>query len=207
LNYDNWHLTFIDDSGDDTFKETFLNYGFNRDKIEYIPILMSDSEKVKIGGSMFGKYVNESIINSDCDIVMLICDDDALDSNYLNNLNDFYTNNPNEMWSYSHVIFYNPEIESYINATNKIGNLNRFTTPINPRNNVDSSQVTFRKLALVNGGIWYAYPKTVALDADIFTKMYNKYGNCKFNGYTGQYKGWFDNQLGSRIRRGKGNYL
>ena len=31
--YDNWHLTFVDDSGDDSFKETFLNFGFDKSKI------------------------------------------------------------------------------------------------------------------------------------------------------------------------------
>ena len=34
------------------------------------------------------------------------------------------------------------------------------------------------------------------LDADIFDKMSNVYGKCEFCGCYGQYKGWFNNQLG-----------
>jgi len=216
LNYNNWHLTFIDDSGDDVFKETFLNYGFDKNKITYIPILMSDDEKTKNGGSIFGKYINESVLNSDCDIVMLICDDDALDSEYLNNLNNFYTNNPEEQWGYSHVKLYNPNIEYYLDADNKsliynwslnLVNLNHHTNSIHPYCKVDSSQVTFRKKAMVDGNAWYAFPRTASLDADIFIKIFNKYGPCKFTGCYGQYKGWFEDQLGVRQRLGRGDYI
>jgi len=216
LKYDNWHLTFIDDSGDDAFKETFLNYGFNKDKITYVPILMSDDEKTKNGGSIFGKYVNESIVNSDCDIVMLICDDDAVDSEYLNNLNNFYTTNPEEQWGYSHVKIYNPSIEHYSVAdknpsiddwSNKLVDLNQSTKPIHPVCRIDSSQITFRKKAMVDGDVWYSFPMTANLDADIFMKMFNKYSFCKFTGCYGQYKGWFEDQLGARQRSGRGEYI
>ena len=212
VNYNNWHLTFIDDSGDDAFKDTFLNYGFDKNKIIYTPILMSDDEKTKNGGSMFGKYVNESILNSDCDIVILICDDDAIDSEYLNTLNKFY-NNSNEVWGYCHIKYFNPNIENYkaSKLTPENPNLNYpfmngNTGPINPHFNVDSSQVTFRKKAMVDGNVWYPFPQTLNLDASIFIKMFNKYGLCKFTDCYGQYKGWFEDQLGVRVRSKKGEY-
>jgi len=216
IQYDNWHLTFIDDSGDDEFKDTFLNYGFDNNKITYVPILMSDNDKIKNGGSMFGKYVNDAIIKSDCDIVMLICDDDAVLPDYLDILNRFYLNNPDEKWAYCHVKPYNPNVENYVaaEARNIVFDkslcdidLNQYTTPINPFAKVDSSQVTFRKDAMVNGNVWYNYPQTNCLDADIFQKMYNRYGECKFIGGYGQYKGWFEDQLGVRLRSGKGDYI
>jgi glycosyltransferase involved in cell wall biosynthesis len=216
LKYDNWHLTFVDDSGDDDFKDTFLNYGFDKDKITYVPIMMSDEEKIKNGGSMFGKYVNDAIIQSDCDIVILICDDDAMDSEYLNNLNDFYNNNPDDVWGYSHVKLFNPNVEHYSEADNKsyvydwsdkFVNLNINTIPIHPFHRLDSSQVTFRKSAMVNGNVWYDYPRTANLDADIFMKMFNKYGACKFTECYGQYKGWFVDQLGARQRSGRGDFV
>jgi len=212
--YENWHLTFIDDSGDDSFKETFLNYGFDSNKITYTPILMSDDEKNKIGGSIFGKYVNNTIRDTDADIIILICDDDAIFPDYMDNLNIFYNLNPEKMWGYCHLEFYNPEIEHYTQSTKIISNtsfvdavVNRSTTPINPAYRVDSSQVSFRKQAFTDFNVWYPHPYTANLDAHIFKDMYNALGLCHFTNIYGQYKGCFSNQLGNRIRTGQGAFL
>jgi len=212
--YENWHLSFIDDSGDDFFRDTFFNFGFDAKKIEYIPILMSDEDKNKAGGSIFGKYINDVIVKSDSDIVILICDDDALTENYLIDLNNFYQININEKWSYCHLNFYNPDKESYKSskyfceniALNK-SNLNAFTERINPFCKVDSSQVSFRRDAMIDKSVYYPYPKTANLDADIFMRFFQAWGSCPFNGIVGQHKGWFENQLGVRIRTGKGFFI
>jgi glycosyltransferase involved in cell wall biosynthesis len=212
--YDNWHLTFVDDSGDDSFKETFLNFGFDKSKINYTPILMSDDEKINIGGSIFGKYVNEAIQNTDADIIILICDDDALFPNYMENLNKFYTENPDKMWGYSHVKFFNPETQHYLESTEKpsnktfnTSNLNDYTSPIHPSCKVDSSQVSFRKNAFTQTNLWYPYPHTKDLDRNVFEKLYTQIGQCHFTNCYGQYKGWFANQLGVRARQGKGDFI
>ena len=212
--YDNWHLTFVDDSGDDSFKETFLNYGFDSSKITYSPILMSDDEKNNIGGSIFGKYVNDAIQNTDADIIILICDDDAIFPDYMENLNKFYTKNPDKMWGYSHVKFFNPEKQHYSESTDvpsdrtfNTSNLNDYTLPIQPSCRVDSSQVSFRKNAFTQTNLWYPYPYTKDLDRNVFEKLYEKIGLCHFTNCYGQYKGWFANQLGVRARRGKGDFI
>lgn len=215
LLYDNWHLTFIDDSGDDSFKDTFLNYGFDENKIEYVPIMMSDQKKVSLGGSIFGMYINHTIKKSDSDIFILICDDDALVPDYLNNLNTFYNQNPNSHWGYCHVKLFNPNVEYYKEAENRstvydwslnMVNLNGYTTPITPSCKVDSSQVSFRIKSLISNNIWYAYPRTRDLDRDIFEKMTKIYGKCDFTNCFGQYKGWFEDQLGVRFRTNRGDY-
>jgi glycosyltransferase involved in cell wall biosynthesis len=212
--YSNWHLTFIDDSGDDSFRDTFLNFGFDNSKINYVPIMMSDEEKLKNNGSNFGKYVNDSIINSDADIFILICDDDALTHDYMEKLNIFYNKNPKEVWSYCHLNFYNPDVENYtqskeicVNPSLNGVNLNAHFMPINPYCRVDSSQVSFRIDSLIEKNIFYPYPYTVNLDAFIFNNFYNVWGNCPFNGIVGQHKGWFENQLGVRHRAGKGDFI
>jgi glycosyltransferase involved in cell wall biosynthesis len=212
--YDNWHLTFVDDSGDDSFKETFLNFGLDKSKINYVPILMSDDEKIKIGGSIFGKYVNDAIQNTDADIIILICDDDALFPDYLENLNKFYTENSDIMWGYSHVKFFNPETQHYLESTDvpsdktfNTSNLNNYTSPIQPSCRVDSSQVSFRKEAFTQTKLWYPYPHTKDLDRNVFEKLYKKIGLCYFTNCYGQYKGWFENQLGVRARRGNGDFI
>lgn len=212
--YKNWNLTLIDDSGDDAFRETFYNFGLDKSKISYNPILMSDEEKLKIGGSIFGKYINDVILNSDSDIFILICDDDALTYDYMEKLNIFYTNNPNEHWSYCHLKFYNPEIEPYTNSKNYCENislnmvdLNANTTIINPYFRLDSSQVSFKINSLLYKNITYPHPYTANLDAVIFNNFYQVWGGCSFNGIVGQHKGWFENQLSFRRRSGKGDYF
>ena len=213
--YNNWHLTLIDDSGDDSFKETFLNYGFESSKITYKSILMSDTEKNQTGGSIFGKYVNETILETDADIVILICDDDAIFPDYMENLNVFYNENPDKVWGYSHVQFFNPEIEHYTNSRKTIPentphggeDLNSWTTPIYPAYNIDFSQVTFRKRAFTESNVWYPYPHTVSLDAHVFENMSKVWGTCDFTNCYGQYKAWFWNQLGFRVGRGGGPFM
>jgi glycosyltransferase involved in cell wall biosynthesis len=209
-NNKNYKLTLIDDSGTDEFGWFFLNYGFDSSKIQYVPILMSDEEKIKIGGSLFGKYVNDVIKTSDADVLILICDDDAILPTYLDDLTTFFMNNPSEVWGYSHVKFYNPNHESYLCARESLPeellightNLNLHTDRINPHWTVDSSQVVFKIEALREKNVLYPYPKTIALDADIFMSTYNVYGSCSFTGVFGQCKGWFDEQLGRRCQNG-----
>lgn len=202
--YENWHLTFIDDSGDDSFKETFLNYGFDFSKISYVPILMSDDEKIKIGNSIFGKYINDSIIHTDADIIILICDDDALLPDYMEKLNDFYTQNPEVMYAYCHLKFYNPEIQKYTEASidpdNDPISLNKETGPIMPFYVIDSSQASFRREAFTSKNVWYPYPWTAALDAYLFDGMYKEWGPCHFINDFGQCKAVFSNNLSKRLQ-------
>ena len=212
--YCDWRLTLIDDSGDDSFRNTFFNFGLDISKISYVPIMMLDEEKLKIGGSIFGKYINQVILNSDADIFILICDDDALTHDYMEKLNVYYKKNPNEHWSYCHLNFYNPEIESYIDSKNFCENpelngvnLNSKVTPINPFCRVDSSQVSFRVDSLKTKNILYPHPYTSGLDAQIFNSFYNVWGSCPFNGIVGQHKAWFENQLGVRQRSGRGFFV
>lgn len=214
LDYDNWHLTLIDDSGDDSFKDTFQNYGFEKQKISYTPIMMSDETKKELGGSIFGKYVNETIKRTDSDIIILLCDDDALFKDYLSNLNKFYNKNEKEVWAYSHVKFFNPEIEEYEKATEipwdttfNTSQLNYYTTRIFPSCRVDSSQVSFRKLAFTLSDKWFPFPQTKDLDRSIFESFAPVWGTCPFAGCFGQYKGWFKNQLGYRHKVNNTDYI
>jgi glycosyltransferase involved in cell wall biosynthesis len=213
-NYDNWHLTFIDDSGDDQFKETLLNFGFDQSKISYVPIMMSDEEKINLGGSFHGKYMNESIYNSDSDIIIPLCDDDALVCDYMEKLNEYYNLNESVMWSYCHLNFYDPYKENYLDSKSESENpslnypyLNSNIEPLNPYMCKDFSQVTFRKNAIVEKKIEYPYPKNHDLDAEIFYYFFNSWGPCHFNGLRGQHKGWHQEQLGVRIRSGRGHFI
>lgn len=212
--YSNWHLTFIDDSGDDSFKESLLSFGFDNSKVTYVPIMMPDDEKIEIGGSIHGEYMNQSIKKTDSDIIIILCDDDAFSHDYMENLNSFFNKNPNEMWAYSHVRFFNPDKEHYSKSKevcedislNKV-NLNENFLPINPYCKVDSAQVVFKRDAYIKKNVWYPSPATINLDAYIFNKMFSSWGPCMFTGFFGQNKGWFENQMGVRHRAGKGDFI
>jgi len=210
--YENWFLTFIDDSGNRGFEEVLYSYQLDQKKIEYVPICMSDEEKTNNGGSIFGSFINEAIKRIESDIIITLCDDDALTKNYMKDLNEFYKNNPQTMWSYCHVLFYNPELVSYTDATpedisGKLNFLNKETTAIYPKNKVDSSQVSFRRNIFLDYDIGFPSPQTVALDAYVFRETHSKIGDCPFNNIIGQCKASFQNQLGRRISTNTGQYI
>jgi glycosyltransferase involved in cell wall biosynthesis len=207
LSYNNWQLDFIDDSGNEEFKETLLNYGLDNSKVNYISINDSESNKISQGGSRHGAFMNNSIHNSDSDIIIVLCDDDALVNGYFEYLNEYYQLNPEVNWAYSKVLFFDPTKEHYTNSTsypryNHAGstyhNLNKYENPINPHCKVDSSQVSFRTKVLKEGKIYYPSPQTRNLDAHIFEEICSKFGYCYPTFTYGQYKGAFKDQLGNR---------
>ena len=207
LKYLNWQLDFIDDSGDDAFKEDLLNLGLDNSKVNYISTYDTDEMKKSIGGSRHGHFMNESIKKSDADVVVILCDDDAIIEDGLNKLDAFYTKNPEVRWAYSFVKYYNPIMESIEQASEdyerirKYGstvNLNVDHGPTSPANRCDSTQVTFRRENFTERNVWYPSPMTRALDYHIYTTMYAHYGPCYPTLEYVQYKGVFADQLGSR---------
>lgn len=208
LDYDNFEVCFLDDGSQRKGEPIVREYCKEIiDKFEFIYIDNTPEQKKAQGGSLHGHYMNETIKNSDADIVVILCDDDALVSNYLSKLNDFYSHmeivQSNLMWAYCHINYYNPSQENYLESNNQLPDFasnwathNMWVSEINPVNKLDSSQITFRRRAYVDGNIWYPSPQTKSLDAAIFTQMYKKWGPCYFTNVVGQYKGWFKEQIG-----------
>jgi len=203
--YDNWHLAFIDDSGDECFKEKLFSFGLNNSKITYYPIGESEEHKVKQGGSTHGKYINKAIQEIDSDVAIFLCDDDALTHNYLWKLNKYFVANLDVNYCYSKVLFYNPNKESYVNSKTttyyrhpgSTYNINH-NVPLNPFCRLDASQVAWRTKCNKEYNIWFPYPKTKNLDAALFIQLYEKFGNCQPTGFYGQCKGAFEDHLGNR---------
>jgi len=208
LSYENWQLDFIDDSGDDAFRETLFNFGLDNNKINYIPINDSTDTKIQQGGSRHGEFMNNSIKNSNSDIVVILCDDDAVVNGYFEYLNEYYQLNPEVNWAYSKVYFYDPTKESYINGKTEdqltyqhpgsTYTLNQYNSPLIPMGKIDGSQITFRKKIFTEGNLWYPSPQTRNLDESIFKKIIQQYGYCYPTFTYGQYKGAFADQLGNR---------
>lgn len=211
--HDNWFLTLIDDSGNRGFEDIFdSNYNFSSTNAEYIPIGMVDEEKQKLGGSIFGKFINDAIKRIESDVIIILCDDDALTHDYMKKLNEYYINNPNSLWSYCHVSFYNPNEQFYtessdVDPTGRLNHLNSHILPIHPSNKVDSSQVTFRRKVFIDYGVGFPSPKTANLDCDVFRHAHSQIGDCSFNNIIGQCKASFPDQLGLRISNRLGEYI
>lgn len=206
LQYTNWHLTFIDDSGDDSFKDTLLEYGLDNKKVTYVASLDSEEIKKGQGGSRHGYFMNEAIHNSDSDVVVILCDDDAIVDGYFEYLDEYYRINPEVNWAYCKLLFFNPTTQHYLEASTSCEyshpgstyTLNNYEQPLIPMGKLDGSQITFRTKVFKEGDISYPYPQTRGLDANIFSKIVEKYGLCYPTYIYGQYKGAFADQLGNR---------
>ena len=110
--YSNWEIAFIDDSSKIPGKpivEEMLNG--HLDKIKFYNTNDSVENKLSRGqehGSIFGKYAQIAVEESDADYVMMLCDDDALYPGYFENLNKYFAEHVDENYVYSHIHTYNP---------------------------------------------------------------------------------------------------
>ncbi len=198
LTYKNFEVAFIDD-GSETAGEpivrSILKPSFLK-KVKFINTNDTIEAKIAREGSEIGKYANKAIKESDADIVLMLCDDDALVPDYLNSLNRFYQYNPKIHYAYCKLKYYNPTETSYTRAkpneediTNKL---------INPVTNLDSSQVSWRRQSMLDKDFWFPHPRTRNLDAVMFVHLWHHYKHCAPLKEYGQYKAIFDDQLGNR---------
>lgn len=201
--HNNWELCVIDDGcispAYDLINEVFSIDERKKHKITYIQTFDEQKNKESRGGSQFGEYANCVIKNSDADIVFMLCDDDMVKPDYMQRLNEFYLNSPGTKYSYSHLEFYDPSrglpSETNIVSDHYTRYLVSSTNPINPSRNVDSSQVSWRRLNWMEDGISFPSPRTINLDEIVYNYMYVAWGDCPFNGIVGQYKGIHKEQL------------
>ena len=132
------------------------------------------------------------------DVVLILCDDDALCEDYLENLNTYYTQNPEVLYSFSHVIPYNPlEEKPTKDLAGRPFWLNHNNDVSTAFNVCDSTQVSYRRKVFLDHNLRYPSPAWRCLDAAIHHQL-AKLDKCRFNGITGQFKGTFHNQLGRR---------
>lgn len=206
-NYTNWEIAFIDDGseepGEPIVKEILSEY---LDKIKFYNT--NDSIDIKMlrskeHGSIFGKYAQQAVEESDADIVMMLCDDDALYPEYFNNLNKYFQLHPDEKYVYSHIHTYDPMLTKLEdNPSYEHHHLNK-DWPLNPHFNIDMSQVAWRRQPFIDSGIKFPYPMTANLDAVVYNQMHNHFGDCNFSGFFSEYKamfkGGYNDQLSHRM--------
>ena len=199
MDYDNWELSFVDDGSDipgrpiveDVLKD-------HLHKVKFIRTETTWAER-ESQNSMIGWYINESVRRSDADVVVVLCDDDAMHPQYCNHINKFFTENPQHVWAYSHCIVFDPEHQDYRTAPLTPNHpYNSHNKAIEPACAVDSSQVIWRGTCTREDGAEWPYPKTACLDMDFYNRMVPLYGLCPFMNVIGQYKAELPDQMGKR---------
>lgn len=154
-------------------------------------------KKKEQGGSRHGYFLNQVISSSVSDLTIVLCDDDAIIPDYLSNLDQWFRDNQDKKYGYSHVRIFDPTRESPF-GIEKRPHWTNLTETIHPVNRVDSSQVVFRTECFKKGGLRYPSPQTKNLDSALFQQLFDAYGPCPYMGFDGQYKGWFEGQLGNQ---------
>ena len=197
--YEDFEVAFIDDGSTLPGKALVEQYEFC-EKVRFYNTHDSRYKKVHQGGSRIGLMANRAMQSSDSDISIMLCDDDALAEGYLAGLSGYYESNPYIAYSYGHVIPYKPRNNTRYGQIQSSGEsvLNKNILPIDPYCMVDASQVSWRTRASYDAGVRFPYPQTSALDATLYRGLHSTFGPCVFNGLSAQYKGYDDDQLGSR---------
>lgn len=195
--YEDWELVFVDDSsqipGEPVVREVL------HDAQHKIKFYNTNDPHKKERGSIFGKFWNDGLLASDSDIAVMLCDDDALYPTYLGSLVEWYTDNPEKQYSYSHVIPFNPfETKSLAGMKDNTDWWLNKAGDINPVCQVDASQVSWRTDLFRHHGVRFPFPKTTNLDEALYQQLFDTCGLCPFNGLISQYKAIHSEQLGSR---------
>jgi len=197
-NYTNWELAFIDDGSDISGEEIVKNIFVDTSNITFYNSYDTLEDKMKRRGhqgSNMGKYAQQALDSSKCDYGLFLCDDDILVPNYLEKLNEFYNNNLDKFYSYCHIKTYDPKVEIPSEPFEKVTYHQNITEPTNPFYKLDMSQVSFNVKECQKEKIFFPYPLTVNIDAEVFLQMYQKWGNITYNGIDGEYKAIYEDNL------------
>jgi len=162
-------------------------------KFKFYRIDDSKDQKEKQGGSRIGQFINLAIKESAADISLILCDDDALIPSVVKRTVRWFENNLSEQYGYYHLIDFNP-LNALPDKNVSNNGLTNYTKSINPSGFLEKSQVVWRLHASKGSDIWFPYPMTYHYEEFFYREMFEKFGECKFMGFTGQYKARFNGQ-------------
>lgn len=192
--YLDWEAVFVDDNSDVSM-EDYIRSLFPTQKIHYVNTHMTDEAKKENGGSIFGLYWNIAASSCIADYGLMLCDDDAMTPGYLSKVNDFFNNNPDSKWGYSHYLAYNPFEQDNFRQLVNLRQSPCYNLPMNPDSKLDASQVVFHLEPFKKGEVGFPYPCTANLDSALYRQLYPIFGDCPHMGCFGQFKGMGNNRL------------
>ncbi len=199
--YKNWILAVNDDASsipaEPIVKEILAD---KLDRIKFYRLNMTLEEKIQSGGIM-GAGMNKIIQETEADIGIMLCDDDALHPYYLEGLNWYFLANPEVNSCHSKIIEYCPLRETFFNAMNRRMNpnfwLNVHKIPICGAGKVDASQVAWRLKCNKKFGAWFASPCPKNHDMYFYEELAKRSGLTHPTKLISQYKAFHDKQLGN----------
>lgn len=200
---DQWELVIIDDSLPDS-SAALPSHALECLKAEQLDRThvwrngITFQERNRLGGSCVGREMNAMLRDTKCDTAVLLCDDDALVSTYIDNGQKYFLEHPGEMYAYCHVKVFDPTVELPGPHLPKRPYFTNLEEPILPSCRVDASQVMWRTKIHHESNIWFPWPQTKNLDMAFYSQLGHYYGPGAFMGFDGQYKGVFFDQLGNR---------
>jgi len=195
--YKNWQLAFVDDGSPNPGKpivESILRSHLDRVSFYGIPF-----EEKPLDGSLLGKFNNQAVAASNCDLCITLCDDDALHPMYMKNLNSYFLSNPTVNSCYSNLVIYNPSSETFLDALGrKVGynfGWNQRKGPMNGAGVLDGSQMSWRLSSHKEKGCSFI-PKAYRSQDYWFQKqLFKKCGPMYYSGFVSQFKGVFPQNL------------
>lgn len=196
-----WHLAFIDD-GSRVAGEPIVRDILSA-SMPQVTLYHTEApvDPVARGHTVHGAYMNRAIREIPADVVIILCDDDALCDDYVENLSRWFAEHPDDWSCYSNVRIFDPFAGPPWTAPAwpEPHPLNRHTGAIECSCAVDASQVAWRRrVHFMWNDVWFIEVGSKNLDADFFVRLNRRTGPTKPSGFVGQYKGWHHAQLGTR---------
>lgn len=218
-----WELAFLDDGSSNPGKPVVNKILPEQlEKIKFYNTQDTVKDKLLAGGSRIGMLMNQAIRESQAEIALMLCDDDALFPDYLANLSRWFTSNPTKHYCYSDVVLFDPFKEAPGDKFKKsliqlvYTQVDRYHSPYNKGIDiapvsgllgvVDASQPAWRTSCNKDGDIWFPYPQTTNLDISFLTRMHHDYGKCSYSGFYGQYKAVHQGALSTKRQKGEKLY-
>ena len=185
--HDDYEIAFIDDASEEPFR--YINS--TNVSINYYRSEQTQENKERYGTASV-HLMNKAVAESDADVVFILCDDDALVPAYMENLNTWFKDNPDEVWCWSKSYAWDrtkdPDYQKALvgpystNGYAEIGD-----GRIAPARKVDASQVAWRRTAHV--GFVQRPPGDGHFDSNFYDPMFRQHGLCPYSGFYSQYKG------------------
>lgn len=195
--YQDFEVAVIDDGSDVSIEPILQYYDF---RWHYYQTGDTLAQKLSQGGSRHGSFMNQAMIDHPSDLVLTLCDDDALVSTYLQQAVRYFETHPKEHYAYSHVKIYDPSQESPGPTLPMRPYFTNVTGPQYLSCRVDSSQVVWRSTIQFEFGVYFPERQTKDLDASFFAAIGDSCGPANFMECVGQYKGIFSDQMGQRLQ-------